>query len=34
MANESSPHITISIIHYGHYPKQIVRQGETAQSSP
>jgi len=34
MANESSPHITISIIHYGHYPKQIVRQGETGQSSP
>jgi len=31
---ESSPHITISIIHYGHYPKQITRQSETAQSSP
>jgi hypothetical protein len=25
MATESSPHITINIIHYGHYPQQITR---------
>jgi hypothetical protein len=34
VVRESSPHITISIIHYGHYPEQITRQCETAQSSP
>jgi len=34
MAIESSPHITISIINYGHYLIQITRQCETAQSSP